>query len=251
MKKRLLDLQEAISFLTLLPLPFERPRGREASGWPGALIWFPLVGGMIGFIAGSAAECALKVWSPSVASLVGLSVMTVVTGGLHLDGFSDTVDGMSRRGSASETLQVMRDARLGAMGAMALVLLLLLKWTLIESLLGWNFPARLAAVCALGRFSVVVCAQSFAYVPGEKGLGERATQPLFTLGRVTSLLLAVGVALCGLGPLRAAAALFLAGILGWSLGFLFSRRLKGVTGDILGCVNEVVEVGLLFYLVAR
>ena len=245
-------MRDALAFLTVLP--FLRPPvdTHPAQRMSRALVWFPVVGALVGASAGAVVFWASSRWEYSVAALLGVVVLSAMTGGLHLDGFSDTVDGLAaRRSGPTQTLQVMRDSRIGALGCAALFLLLGFKWVLIEAVATHSLVRVLATACSFGRFSLVLSAQSFPYVPGDRGLGRAATDQRSPAAVILALLITAGVGVAGVGPWNTLLCLGLTAGLVWILNRLFLIRLGGITGDTLGAVNEVVEVSILLALTMR
>ncbi|MGH7385630.1 MAG: adenosylcobinamide-GDP ribazoletransferase, partial [Candidatus Rokuibacteriota bacterium] len=121
----------ALRFLTIVPVP-----GREAEG-PSALgraaWWFPVVGLMLGGALAATGSFIEAVWPPLLGAALLATVWKVATGGIHLDGLADSLDGLAGR-DAAWRLAVMRDSRIGVFGAAGLILLLLLTITALAGL---------------------------------------------------------------------------------------------------------------------
>ena len=241
-------LSDAISFLTVLPFPCPLIRANPAQRISRALVWFPLVGAGVGGVGALVAFGSTLWWDPSVGALLGLAAMVWLTGGLHLDGLTDTLDGLACHRGPKETLGVMRDSRIGAMAAAGLFFLLGIKWAFLAHLPSYAWFRVLVATGCLSRLGVVFSAQFFPYVPGEKGLGRLATDhkspSIAALAFVIACLL-VGVVL---HPLQGAVSLALMFALVWIANRFFLVRLGGITGDTLGAVSELIEVALLAFL---
>ena len=238
-------LQDAVSFLTILPVSGPMIRSSPPKRMCRALAWFPLVGAFIGSAGAGFTLLCLTRWQPPVAAALGLTAMILLTGGLHLDGFADTLDGLGAWKGREETLSIMRDSRIGVMAAAGLFLLLSLKWALIQSIPTDRLLPGLMAACSLSRLSMALSAQIFPYVPGKTGLGRLATEErsAWAIAFAGILGVAIGILCLGFskGTVSVAAA---AGVTGM-LNRLFLARMGGITGDTLGAVNEMVEVSLL------
>ncbi len=258
------NFQDAVSFLTVIPMPCPLTgsddseitsgaasfsRSHPAARMRRALGWFPAVGALIGGAGAFLIQCSAGWWTTSVASLLGLIFMVVLTGGLHLDGFSDTVDGLGCWKGPEETLKVMKDSRIGALGAAALTLLLLLKWAAIQAIPAHRLLPGLVLACGLSRWGMVISAQMLPYVPGKSGLGKIVTEKGLAGPAAFATLFSVALALACVGPLWALVSIGTALGLVLGLNRLFLVRLGGITGDALGAVNESVEAGLLLLLV--
>ncbi len=238
----LVSFRQAVAFLTILPVS-----GKEIQ-MGGALAWFPLVGAGIGCLAAASAFSLVSWLSNASATLIALLVMAMVTGCLHLDGFADTVDGLGAR-SGKESLEVMRDSRIGTFGAVGLFFLLGLKWALFQSIPTDRWIPALMTACAVGRWALVISAQFFPYVPGRQGVGRLATDRRAPESVVAATAIALVLSLVGVGRLEGLMLLPLAGGVAWILNTWFVRRLGGITGDTLGAVNEMVELTALLFLV--
>lgn len=234
-------LVEALRFLTILPV------GPHTGGAPERLadsaVFFPLVGGLIGALVAAAAWAA-AVWFPApVAAAVAVAALAWLTGGLHLDGLADLCDGLAAGGSRERLLAVMRDSRIGAVGATALVAALLLKFSLAEAVLVSDRAGAFVAAGALSRAAMVLAAARAPYARAD-GLGAAV------IGRVTpaaaALAMAIGAAVgvAAVGPIGlAAAGIVMLGAL--AAAAWLARRLGGLTGDCLGAVNEIAEIIVL------
>ncbi|MBI3332621.1 MAG: adenosylcobinamide-GDP ribazoletransferase [Candidatus Omnitrophica bacterium] len=249
-----LSFRDAVSFLTILPgaCPLVDPQPEVRMGR--AMAWFPLVGALVGGAGGGVVFLTAGLFpasaSASVSAILGLAAMVILTGGLHLDGFSDTVDGFgATAGGKEKALEVMHDSRIGAFGAIGLFLLLGLKWSLIQAVPSHRWIGSLAAACALSRWGMVLSAQSFPYVRGKQGLGRLVTDRRSpeSVTMATAMTLGIVLAAAGLGKGLLLVALGAAAV--WLFNSLCMKRLGGITGDTLGAVNEVVEALALLCLV--
>ncbi len=172
----------------------------------------------------------------------------MLTGGIHLDGLADSLDGLTGR-SPTERLQIMGDSRIGVFGAVGLIFLLLLELAALAEL---PFPLRARALLlapAVGRLTPLFLARTFTpATPGEgSGAAFMGAVTPGALGLGLGVIAAAGAMLAGLpGLVGAAVGLGLA----WGLARLFSRRLGGLTGDSLGAAVESGELGVLLALVS-
>jgi adenosylcobinamide-GDP ribazoletransferase len=235
----LTDLGLALSFLTILPVP--RRRTAEALELAAAMAWFPLVGLLLGgVLTGSALGLILVLPDPATAALV-VALLAVATRALHLDGLADTLDGLGGGQTREASLRIMKDHAVGAFGAVGLVLALLLKYGLILGLLEAGGLRFLLIFPVISRAAMVLLAYLSPYARPEGGLGEAMTT--LTTGRTLALAGGSAVLIVGLvSQTRGLAALAAAAVLTWSLARYFRHRLGGVTGDIFGAVNEVMEI---------
>jgi adenosylcobinamide-GDP ribazoletransferase len=233
----------ALTFLTKLPWPWRGPADETALAR--SLFWFPWVGAILG-LGFWVAWAGLQKILPVQAAAGMLLVLTVwVTGGLHLDGLADTADGLGGGHNPADALRIMKDSRVGAFGVISLILALVLKFSLFLSL-----PTKAGGMAVLllypviSRWSMVLLAYLSPYARAEGGLGQAMTLGVTPRVLTGASLSAGALALLILGAhglvlFGAAAALV------WLGSHYFQRRLGGITGDILGATNEVVEVLVL------
>lgn len=230
----------AVRFLTILPLPYREKEGDLAR----AMFFFPLVGFLIGILSLVLTQ-ALSL--PVFIRLEALGLVTfpvLLAGGLHVDGFADFCDGFFAGKNKEGILQIMRDSRIGVWGALGTVLLLFWKWELLASLSGRSGALLLALTAS--RWAQVVLAYFLPYANPSGGLGEGVAKKvkIRELTGATAFLALVTFFLGAKGLVCFIALLpFLAGI-----GFLFWKRLGGLTGDLLGAASEVTEVFMFFIL---
>jgi adenosylcobinamide-GDP ribazoletransferase len=232
----------ALSFLTVFPWP---RFGEVTSGdLARSLFWFPWVGALLGLVYWVAGAGLTHYFSPSAAAALLLTLTVFLTRGLHLDGLADTVDGLGGGRTPEDRLAIMKDSRLGAFGAISLVLVLLLKYSFILVLFDRGLPRELVLFPIISRWSIVVLAGLAPYARPGGGLGQAMTEganPQLLTGSTLAALLLSFLAGGYLGPIS----LVLAALVVWGLSRYFRRQLGGVTGDVYGAVNEILETLVL------
>lgn len=238
----------ALSFMSRLPVPARWSQGLEIDEYERGIVTFPLVGLLLGAIAGLV-MLALHAWCGlPLAALLAVLALALLTGGFHLDGLADTCDGIFSARRRERMLEIMRDSRLGTHGGLALIFVLVAKILVISELAlrGTSMLAALAAACAVARGMSVLLMYRQRYAR-EQGLGN------VFIGKVTfrqtvitlALSLVLATLLLGLHGLAAAAITLL---VVWALGQALKRTLGGQTGDTLGAVIELGEVIFLLAL---
>jgi adenosylcobinamide-GDP ribazoletransferase len=243
----------AFALLTRLPIR----RAFDVAEVARSAAFFPIVGAAIGGVQVMTfwlcaihvrADGAMEIGDPHVPPLVlavGLVTLGVwLTGALHLDGLADTVDGLGGGQSPEGALRIMRDPTIGAFGAIAIGLLLLMKVACLSALLEWGAAiAPLLAAPVLGRWSIVLHGRWLPYARTEGGLGavmsdEAARRALIIATALT------GVIAVGVSGTQAwwfgAATLAVTSV----VNRICRRRLGGFTGDTLGATEEVSEVAV-------
>ncbi|MDR2675470.1 MAG: adenosylcobinamide-GDP ribazoletransferase, partial [Opitutaceae bacterium] len=127
-------LHSAVMFFTRIPLP--SLANHEDADLQRSSMYFPLVGWLAGAVAAAVWWAGLKVWPPAVASGASLAATLLLTGAFHEDGFADMCDGFGGGHTRARIMEIMRDSRIGAFGAIGLVVMLGLKWHAVAALAG-------------------------------------------------------------------------------------------------------------------
>ncbi|GAA0829233.1 adenosylcobinamide-GDP ribazoletransferase [Cupriavidus pauculus] len=242
----------AVGYFTRVPLP------RRLSAWVGfephylnaAARYFALVGLLVGAAGALATWAAWQVWSPPVAVVLGMAATLLLTGAFHEDGLADCVDAFGGGYRREDVLAIMHDSRVGAFGAIAIVIALLLKWQLLVSIgEAQGVEALLAVLIAAhgaSRAMAITFLATHDYVRPE-GKAKPVAQRLAGPGLL--LALACGVLpLLWVSPLFAGVAILVLAALRAALGAYFVRRIGGYTGDCLGMAQQLAELSI--YLVA-
>jgi adenosylcobinamide-GDP ribazoletransferase len=228
----------ALQFLTIIPLPFQpRCEGKDLGR---SMAFFPLAGLTIGGILVGADYFLGLILPRSVTDLLLVTLGALLTGALHLDGLADVWDGIAARGGRERFLAVMKDSRIGAVGVVALVLVLLIKYQALLAIhLEWK-RAALFLVPALARLSQVAMAVGSS-AARQDGLGATFLDGAGRPQLATALVTAILASWFFLGP-RGMVMLGLVLLFTWLARGWFHRRLGGITGDAMGCVSELNEI---------
>ncbi|QWV93079.1 adenosylcobinamide-GDP ribazoletransferase [Geomonas oryzisoli] len=236
----------AFQFLTIVPLPVSVRCEEKDLGRSMAL--FPLVGLTIGALLVGADFVLAPLLPRTLADLLLVAIMSIVTGALHLDGLSDVCDGLAARGSRERFLEIMKDSRVGAVGAVGLVLGLLLKYQALLALPPEYKRAALLFFPMAARFAQVQMTVGSQRARkdglGHAFVGGAGTLQLVLAGACTVVVAGALLHLAGLVTLLLLFCLTF-GIKGWS-----HKRLGGVTGDVIGCASELNEIFCLIFLLA-
>lgn len=234
----------AVQFMTTIPIKLPCLPSREQNAL--SMLFYPVIGLMIGGVLWLVAS---YVQLPMM--LLSCAVMVVwvwLTGGLHLDGLADTADAwVGGFGDRQRTLTIMKDPNTGAMGVIAIVLCLALKWAAVYCLLELDAVLALLFVPMLGRMSALALFATTPYVR-QHGLGSALQDvPKYLLWLV---MLGFGAAVFALSWQMAVVMIGVwAVMLAW-LRWRFVGRIGGITGDTVGASIEVVEVAMLVAVVA-
>jgi adenosylcobinamide-GDP ribazoletransferase len=225
---------------------------RSAATYASAFWAFPIVGAVIG-AAGALifGFCMAAGLSMVAAAVLTIAAMLLLGGGLHEDGFSDFWDGIGGGRTRERKLEIMRDSRQGAYGALAIVIMVALQIVLLTDIyIRAGMAACLAALVAseAAARSMIAVPCYFTNPARSSGLGKvmksAGQATLLTgavLGAVIALLLMreVGIALIAGALIGAASATYLA-----------SRFLGGYTGDVLGATVVTARLSALCFVAA-
>ncbi len=255
MRRRLSSLLYAYTFLTRLPFPrswlvrLQSDKDEESRlEWQQSVAFYPVIGLVLGLVLWLWAEVVAGLFPLSLASVLLLVGWVYITGGLHLDGWMDLADGYGSNRSREEMLTIIKDSRVGAMGVLAAVLLLMVKAVVIYEWLRMGETIGFIVVPLVARFAVVIAMWRFPYVR-EQGMATSLRQGLNGRIIAVSLIFTVAVVLAvhnGIGT-----GIFLLTLL-WGGGFVRAvmGKLGGMTGDTYGALVEWVEVGYLLIYIA-
>lgn len=229
----------AFQFLTILPFKIRAEIKNE--DYAKSLIYFPVIGIIIGAILLIVSLCYLFLPMMVVGVFV-LIVSALVTGALHLDGFSDTCDAFYGSKPKEEILKIMHDPRCGVMGTVGVTLLLLLKFSLLISIPRGLLWQSLLAMCCFSRWAQTTgCLLPYSRNEGKAGAFIKyARKKDIVIGGLFTIL--VSGALFGLKGI----AIFFVSFIP-ALVFIRYAKVKigGMTGDTIGAVNEIAEVSVL------
>lgn len=242
----------ALQFFTRLPIP--RWVGFEAAWLNHASRYFPLVGLVVGAIAAAVYAAAGLFLPAPVAAVLATAATIYITGAFHEDGFADTCDGLGGGMTRERALEIMKDSRVGAYGAIGVVCILIAKCTTLAMLPPSSAIGALLLAHPLSRLAATSLIWKMEYARAEgkaKPLAQRMSKGEFAIALATVLLPAAALVVLGLLSVAACAAALLAATLAalW-LARKFARRLGGYTGDCLGAVQQLAEVFIYMAVLA-
>ncbi|WP_300462807.1 adenosylcobinamide-GDP ribazoletransferase [Desulfobacula sp.] len=235
------DLRSALLFITILPA------GKNIPYSPmGMIRFFPLVGLLLGALLVCVDMAGSLFWPPSVAAVLDVVFLVIVTGAFHLDGLGDTADGIFSHRPRERALEIMKDSRTGMMGLVAVFCVLALKTAGIFSIKTTGTHAQilllLFLVPAYSRAAMIFGIRFLPY--GRKGTGtgldlfeKKIRAKDFSwmfLPVASSLFLGYKGLVLNL--------LFI--IMTGSILFFYKKKMNSITGDMLGAMNEILEAVL-------
>lgn len=234
----------AVQFLTILPVEIKDYRQEKFSG---ATMYFPLVGLMLGvLLIGVVSFLHLFVLPAITMDILLVVALIVVTGGMHLDGLSDTADALCSGKSKEEMLAIMRDPHIGVMGVLSLISVILLKAGLLFALPSGLLIQALILMCVISRWSAVLAMFLFPYARKE-GKAKPFISEMNFPAVLISILFAILLVFAA-GQFKGLLILsIIAGFVCIS-GKYFCNKIGGISGDTLGATIEVSEILVLLFI---
>jgi len=234
----------ALSFLTIIPLPRQLEVRPEQVGR--SIGYFPVVGIIIGLILAGLYWLLRLVLPPAVVNGLLLVCLVVLTGGLHLDGFVDTCDGIAGHKTPEARWQVMHDSRAGAFGIVGVCCLLIVKYVSLNSVPDSLMMMTLVLMPVVSRWAMAYAVFAYPYAR-PSGLGKVFKQSASRRRFVAATLVALAVAIPWF---RLAGLVIMLGV--WvivvAMAAYLKRKFSGLTGDTYGAINEVAEVSVLIFV---
>ena len=245
------QFRNAVRFLTIIPVGSSD--GAADPEWLNrSLKFFPVVGAIVGFVSATTLLLAGSIWGPVTAAVLAVLASVLLTSGFHEDGLADTLDAFGGGWTVEQRLAIMKDSRIGTYGSLALIFDVALRVAALAGMPPWTGAAALIASGAAGRAMAMPIVSRMAYA-GELSSMKVAYAP--SRPRVGEVCFAAAAVLLSATPLAALAqthfllepCVGLASGAGLAIAMAaWSKRLiGGYTGDVLGAIEQVFEIGFL------
>ncbi len=241
LQNRLAEAQLAIMLLTRFPV------GRISDPGPSvaAACWaFPLAGLAVGVATSATMAGTLWLGLPrEIAAGLALAVGVITTGGLHEDGLADVADGFGGGRTRERKLEIMRDSRIGSYGALALILMIGLRWSAVTALVDRDPSESFSAFLAIAILSRSVLPLVLAQLPParQEGLGHSASNP-GPLRAAVSVAIGILTSMYLLGSWATLAVSITAGVTVLLAGWWSFRQIGGQTGDVVGAIQQLIDL---------
>jgi adenosylcobinamide-GDP ribazoletransferase len=236
----------AWQFLTIFP-GLKRNQEISPKMLGQSMAFYPTIGLILGLILWAADTAFLWVLPRPLTDGLIILLLAIFTGALHLDGLADTLDGLGSRKATEEKLRIMKDHRVGTFGVVGLIFVLGLKFLALDSLPKEMVGRTLTLALIVSRWSMVQLTYRAPYGRPEGGLGlvfkENIAKRDMILASATSLIFSTV-----LFRFWGAMLWLIAGMVTLGLQAFFTKRIGGITGDILGAANETVEIFVLILI---
>lgn len=235
------DLKVSLQFLTILPSGKKDIKAEELGS---SIQYFPIAGLILGILSYISYLIFSLILPRDLCDILVLLLLVLLTGGLHLDGLSDTLDGLGFGKDRESSLRIMRDSRIGTFGAIGLVFAILIKYLALNNIHSFFIGNILLLMPLYGRWSVLVLGYQSKYAREGDGIGrvfvEKIKKEVYLKGIITTFLASLIIF-----RLRG---LFIFAFIFFTVSFLkryFEKRIGGITGDIFGAVIEFSETTAL------
>ncbi|MBN9647857.1 adenosylcobinamide-GDP ribazoletransferase [Terrisporobacter glycolicus] len=245
-----------LQFMTRIPIKADIGFDEE---FHKSIVYFPLVGFVIGLISFSIGSLSIQIFDPFITSIIIVAGEVILTGGLHIDGLGDTFDAIYSNRDKERMLEIMKDSRLGTNSLLAILFLVLIKIGLLNSAINSNLMCLVIFMPMISRLGVIVMLYK-TVTPRKVGMGNvfigKATKGMFiTAILYTVAILVVITKFLFLSTTLNIVKLLLSIVIVMLFDYLFKnhiyKKIDGVTGDILGCTIELGElIFLLFSYIA-
>lgn len=235
-----------IQFLTRIPIRADFKL--ENKDYGKGLVLAPIVGLLIGIILYGIFKISILVISVEVVAFLIILGYVLLTGGLHFDGLGDSFDGLFSNRPKEKILEIMRDSRVGTNGVLAIVFVIILDYILIKNI-NYDYLGRVILLMPVaGRVGSLVGAGISKYARAGDGLGKSFVDYCNKIDVLTGFLISALIFYIVLnlkGLIISGIVLLTSIIITRSL----SKKIDGVTGDILGAICELNQSVYLFVVV--
>lgn len=241
-----------LQFMTRIPIKADIGFDEE---FHKSIVYFPLVGFVIGLISFFIGILAIMIFDPFITSILIVAGEVILTGGLHIDGLGDTFDAIYSNRDRERMLEIMKDSRLGTNSLLAILFLVLIKIGLLNSAINSNLMCLIIFMPMISRLGVIVMLYK-TVTPRKVGMGNifigKATLRMFITAIVYTIVIIVAISkFVFLSTNLNVIKLLLSIVAVMIFDYLFKnhiyKKIDGVTGDILGCTIELGELIFLLF----
>lgn len=231
----------ALQFLTRLPIPSSV--NYDEAAMRQSVAFYPAVGLILGSLLAAVDYLLLLLFdNVYITSLFVLVTYVILTGALHIDGLMDTCDGLFSNKPREKMLEIMRDSRVGAIGAVGGMLLLLSKYVMLTQMPLSGRTVMILLIPMISRCGIAVAMAIWPYARRQQeGVGGSLTRNMNKSVWLTAVVSTVFITILGLQVKGVILLAVLLIILMATAGYT-AKRLGGLTGDTYGMINEVLEV---------
>jgi adenosylcobinamide-GDP ribazoletransferase len=244
------ELLAAVRFLSVIPMPGEKYMFADARDEPDVVIgceYFPVVGLVLALLLWVLLLLLSHVAAQLLIAAILVVALTMLTGGLHLDGLMDSCDGLLGGRTRERRLEIMRDSHVGSFGVLGGVCTLILKFALFASFSIHLLPYALLVALPASRWAMIVALRLFPPAR-QRGLGAFFHQGITTRRAIVTTICTLLIVLLA-GQLAGLLSLIVVFVVTLVLGYSITRSIGGLTGDTYGAIAEITEVAALLAMI--
>ena len=216
-----------------------------------SIVYFPLVGFVIGLISYLIGSLAIKVFDPFVTSILIVGAEVIITGGLHIDGLGDTFDAIYSNRDKERMLEIMKDSRLGTNSLLAILFLVLIKIGILTNIINSNLLWIIIFMPLVSRLGVIVMLYK-TVTPRKVGMGNifigKATLSMFIIAVIYSIAIKFIFLSSNLLLIKLLSSILIVILFDYLFKNHIYKKIDGITGDILGCTIELGELIFILYV---
>lgn len=229
----------ALRFLTVIPIRWKA----ESDGdlFQKCIYFFPVIGLLIGCGAFLLGKIAISLFSGMVCSVLLCVYLSAISGFLHIDGLADSGDGLFSARPKERSLEIMKDSRIGAMGVVLLVFVLLGKFAALSSISKSYLPIAVLILPLAGRCSILITMAMYPYARPEGGIGGMFYSNRARFAALIGIAILLVICLLTTSLITTAYIVFALGFTVFCFASFCKTKIGGVTGDTLGAVCELTE----------
>jgi adenosylcobinamide-GDP ribazoletransferase len=242
----------ALRFLTIVRTPLS-VTAAQPDWLARSMKYFPIVGIGIGAASAIILLLAAHVWGPLLAALLAVATSIVITGALHEDGLADTADAFGGGWTIEKRLTIMKDSRIGTFGALTLGIGVALRVAALTQLSPWIAAMALVTCHAAARVAPAFAMNAMTYAGDTAAMKVSYAEAPVRSNELWFALISVAVGALPLVFMSASAVfagILLGAILAAALATWSRRLIGGYTGDVLGAIEQLFEIGFLLGVVA-
>jgi adenosylcobinamide-GDP ribazoletransferase len=213
-----------------------------------SLKYFPAVGICIGIVSAAVWLLADRIWGDTMAALLAVAASAIMSGALHEDGLADTADAFGGGWSVEKRLVIMKDSRIGTYGALTLGFGILLRVVALAALPPWAGAAALVACHAVARTTPAIVVSRLSYSGDTAAMKVAYAESPLRANEWRLLAIIAAAAMLPLAVVSVKAVvtgLLLGACLAAALAVWSRKLIGGYTGDVLGAIEQVFEIGFL------
>ncbi|AGY75686.2 adenosylcobinamide-GDP ribazoletransferase [Clostridium autoethanogenum] len=238
MKNLINDFFLMVQFMTRIPI--NKSFSCEQENFRRGTVFMPVIGLLVGGIQWIVYKLCIMVLPVNVSVAIILLLGIIITGALHLDGLGDMSDGFFAFKGNDKIIEIMKDSRIGTYACATIVMDIILKYSLLCSIVP-RFSFIIIAAPVIGRFSIVFIA-FIGRTAKKTGTGNFFIGNIGKLQMFLALVVTIAILLCGMNPKYAAIMIPAALIMALLINVFCNKKIGGLTGDLFGADNEMVEI---------